>query len=128
MYVPTLVLCVDMDKGLKKLPAAFFRLTTGREPVREWLLHDLSPEDRKIVGDDIRDLEFAWPVGLPLCRPLGNGLWEVRSTLTSGKIGRVIFGVHDGKAVLLHGFIKKTQKTPKPDLDLATRRQRELER
>ena len=117
-----------MDKGLKKLPAAFFRLTTGREPVREWLLHDLSPEDRKIVGDDIRDLEFAWPVGLPLCRPLGNGLWEVRSTLTSGKIGRVIFGVHDGKAVLLHGFIKKTQKTPKPDLDLATRRQRELER
>ena len=90
-----------MDKGLKKLPAAFFRLTTGREPVREWLLHDLSPEDRKIVGDDIRDLEFAWPVGLPLCRPLGNGLWEVRSTLTSGKIGRVIFCVHDGKAVLL---------------------------
>ena len=128
MYVPTLVLYVDMDKGLKKLPAAFFRLTTGREPVREWLLHDLSPEDRKIVGDDIRDLEFAWPVGLPLCRPLGNGLWEVRSTLTSGKIGRVIFCVHDGKGVLLHGFIKKTQKTPKPDLDLATRRQRELER
>ena len=117
-----------MDTGLKRLPAAFFRLATGREPVRDWLLNDLSPEDRKIVGDDLRDLEFAWPVGLPLCRPLGNGLWEVRSNLTSGKIGRVIFCIHAGKTVLLHGFIKKTPKTPKPDMDLAMRRHKELER
>lgn len=93
--------------GFKKLPAAFFQLANGREPVREWLFK-LSGDDRKIVGDDIRDLEFAWPIGLPLCRPLGNGLWEVRSNLTDGKIGRVIFSVEDGQAVLLHGFIKKT--------------------
>lgn len=118
---------MDTGKGLKRLLAAFFRLASGREPVREWLLNDLSAEDRKMIGDDIRDLEFAWPVGLPLCRPLGHGLWEVRSNLTDKKIGRVIFCVHAEQAVLLHGFLKKTQKTPKPDIDLATRRKKELE-
>lgn len=116
-----------METPLKRLPAVFFRLATGREPVRDWLRNALSPEDRKIVGDDLRDLEFAWPVGLPLCRALRNGLWEVRSNLTSGKIGRVIFCVHEGKALLLHGFIKKTPKTPKPDMALATRRKKEVE-
>lgn len=112
--------------GFKRLPAAFFQLSNGREPVRDWLF-DLSAADRKIVGDDIRDLEFAWPIGLPLCRALGNGLWEVRSNLTGGKIGRVMFCVAQGQAVLLHGFIKKTQKTPKADLDLALKRKKELE-
>lgn len=111
--------------GFKRLPAAFFQLMNGREPVREWLLK-LSSADRKIVGDDIRDLEFAWPVGLPLCRSLGKGLWEVRSNLTDGKIGRVVFCIQDGQAVLLHAFIKKTQKTPKNDLDLALQRKRDL--
>ncbi len=112
--------------GFKKLPAAFFQLANGREPVRDWLL-GLSVNDRKSVGDDIRDLEFAWPVGLPLCRSLGNALWEVRSNLSDGKIGRVIFCVADEQAVLLHGFIKKTQKTPKKDLDLALKRKKELD-
>lgn len=111
--------------GFKRLPAAFFQLVNEREPVREWLLK-LSSADRKIVGDDIRDLEFAWPVGLPLCRSLGKGLWEVRSNLTDGKIGRVVFCIQDGQAVLLHAFIKKTQKTPKNDLDLALQRKKDL--
>jgi phage-related protein len=114
------------EKGLKRLPAAFFRLSTGREPVRDWL-KDLSPEDRKVIGDDIRTLEFGWPVGMPLCRSLGNGLWEVRSNLTGKRIARVIFCVHDQQAVLLHGFIKKTKKTPQSDRDLALRRKQELE-
>ena len=48
--------------------------------------------------------------------------WEVRSNLDRGRIARVIFCVHDGQMVLLHGFMKKTQKTPKGDLDLATKR------
>ena len=84
-------------------------------------------EDRKIIGEDIKDIEFAWPIGMPLCRHLGRGLWEVRSALTQGRIGRVLFCVHDGKMVLLHAFIKKTQKTPAGDLDLAIRRKREIE-
>ena len=74
-----------MGDDLKRLPAAFFRQASGGEPVREWLKR-LVPVDRKIIGDDIRDLEFAWPIGLPLCRSLGSGLWEVRSNLTDGKI------------------------------------------
>lgn len=100
-----------MGPSSKRLPATFFRQTGGREPVREWL-KELSPADRKIIGDDIRDLEFAWPVGLPLCRSLGSGLWEARSNLTGGRIARVVFCVHEDHAVLLHGFVKKTQKTP----------------
>jgi phage-related protein len=114
-----------MAEGFKRLPAAFFRQAAGREPVREWL-KELEPADRKIVGDDIRDLEFAWPVGLPLCRSLGGGLWETRSDLTGGKIARVIFCVHQRHAVLLHGFVKKSQKTPARDLDVARRRMKEV--
>jgi len=68
---------------MKRLPAAFYALPSGREPVREWL-KDLSRDDRKIVGEDIRDVEFSWPIGMPLCRPMGGGLWEVRSTLVRG--------------------------------------------
>ncbi len=111
---------------MKRLPAAFFRLASGREPVREWLL-SLSTEDRKVIGDDIRDLEFARPIGMPLCRPLGGGLWEVRSDLAGNRIARVIFCVAHGQAVLLNGFVKKSQKTPRGELELARRRQKEME-
>jgi phage-related protein len=116
-----------MSPNLKRLPAAFFRQAGGREPVREWL-KELSPTDRKIVGDDVRDLEFAWPVGLPLCRSLGGGLWEVRSDLTDGRTARVIFCIHEERAVLLHGFVKKTQKTPPRDLELARERAKQVTR
>ena len=105
----------------KRLPACFYRTAGGREPVREWL-RSLDLEDRKIIGEDIKDVEFSWPIGMPLVRPLGRELWEVRSSLTSGKIGRVIFCVHDGRMVLLHGFIKKSRKTPRHDIGLALRR------
>jgi phage-related protein len=95
--------------------------------VREWL-KSLGPEDRKILGTDIRTLEFGWPVGMPLCRALGNGLWEVRSSIPNGRIARVLFCIYDQRAILLHGFIKKTQKTPQSDIELAMRRKREVER
>ncbi len=91
--------------------------------MRDWL-KGLKPEDRKIVGEDINDVEFSWPIGMPLVRGLGDGLWEVRSDLTDGKIARVIFTVDHGSMVLLHGFIKKTQKTPKQDLDVALKRKK----
>jgi phage-related protein len=110
-----------LEPRLKRLPARFFRLDSGREPVREWL-KKLDPEDRKIIGEDIKDVEFAWPIGMPLVRALGNGLWEVRSTLTGGNIARVIFTVEHGSMMLLHGFIKKSQKTSRQDLELAHKR------
>ena len=115
-----------MRESRKRLPAAFYRSPLGNEPVRDWL-KGLDHADRKIVGDDIRLVEFGWPLGMPLCRALGLGLWEVRSDVTDGKIARVIFCVAQERMVLLHGFIKKSQKTPKSALDLARKRKKELE-
>jgi phage-related protein len=109
---------------MKRLPAAFYVLPSGHEPVREWL-KSLAPEDRKIIGEDIKDVEFAWPIGMPLCRSLGDGLWEVRSDLRN-RIARVMFCIHDGRMVLLHGFIKKTQATAAADRNLALKRMKEL--
>ena len=111
--------------AVKRLPAAFYQLPSGREPVREWL-KALGPEDRKIIGEDIKDVEFSWPTGMPLVRSLGKGLWEVRSDLTQGRIARVLFCVEHGRMVLLHGFIKKTQKTPDTDLELALKRRKDI--
>ena len=99
----------------------------GTEPVRDWL-KALPQDDRRTVGFDIATAEFGWPVGMPLCRPLGGGLWEVRSSLTQGRIARVIFCASEGRMVLLHGFVKKTRTTPQPDLELARQRQKEVER
>lgn len=110
---------------MKRLPAAFYELPSGRVPVREWLKH-MSSEDRKIIGEDIKFLEFGWPVGMPVCRALGSGLWEVRSQITQGRISRVLFCIHGGRMVLLHGFVKKTQKTPDGDRDLALKRRKEI--
>lgn len=88
--------------------------------MREWLKAISPIEDRKQIGVDIKTVEFGWPIGMPVCRPLGDGLYEVRSNLSQNKIGRVLFYIDvKGRMVLLHGFIKKTQKTPTGDLDLA---------
>jgi phage-related protein len=110
---------------MKRLPAAFYALPSGREPVREWL-RSLDREDKKRIGEDIKDVEFSWPIGMPLCRALGNGLWEVRCNLTKGRIARVLFCTRQQRMVLLHGFVKKTQKTPAGDLNLALKRMKEL--
>lgn len=114
------------DKAPKKVFAAFFRTAAGSEPVRDWLKDELAPADRRIVGADIATVEFGWPVGMPVCRPLGKGLYEVRSSLSSNRIARVIFCFHADALVLLHGFIKKTQKTPKSDIEIARKRQKEI--
>lgn len=116
-----------MDEPQQKtLPAAFYRTASGTEPVREWL-RALDAQDRHIIGEDIRTVEFGWPVRMPVCRPLGRGLFEVRSTITKKQISRVLFCVHGDKMVLLHGFIKKTRKTPENDLAIALKRKREVE-
>jgi len=103
----------------KRVPAIFYRTEAGGEPVREWL-KGLSPEDRKRIGEDIKTVEFGWPIGMPVCRPLRDGIYEVRTSLAQNRIARVLFYIDkDGRMVLLHGFIKKTQKTPGEDLELA---------
>ena len=112
-----------MNPELKRLPAYFYRLDSGREPVREWL-KGLEPEDRKSIGEDIKDVEFSWPIGMPLVRPLGRERWEVRSGLPRGRIARVLFCVEERRMMLLHGFIKKTRKTPQRDIDPALKRKK----
>jgi phage-related protein len=104
----------------KRIPAIFYRTEAGGEPVRDWLKKLALPEDRKRIGEDIKTVEFGWPVGMPVCRPLGNGIYEVRSTLAQNRIARVLFYVDErNRMVLLHGFIKKTRKIPDEDLQLA---------
>ena len=110
----------------KKLPARFYVNALGQNPVREWIL-SLPEGDRYTIGKDVQKVEFGWPIGRPHCAPLGKGLWEVRSTLESNRIARVIFCMGDGYMILLHGFIKKTQKVPQADIGLALKRKREVE-
>lgn len=104
----------------KPIPVVFFRLDSGREPVREWL-KSMPQADRKTVGEDIKTLQFGWPVGMPLSRKMAEDLWELRSTLHSG-IARTFFSIYEDHIVLLHGFVKKSRKTPAKELTLAKRR------
>lgn len=112
--------------GLPKIPLVFYRSSAGAEPVRDWL-KAMAREDRLEIGADLQRLQYRWPVGMPLCRALKDGLWEVRTSLSSRKIARVLICFHDGVAVALHGFIKKTQKTPDEDLAIARKRKKEVE-
>jgi len=87
-------------------------------------LKSLEPDDRRIIGEGIKDVEFSWPIGMPLVRSLGQGIWEVRSSLAGGRIARVLFCIESDCMVLLHGFMKKTQKTPQREIDLAVKRRK----
>ena len=109
-----------------KIPAVFYRTAAGAEVVLDWL-RGLDEGDRGAVGQDLMRVQYRWPVGMPLCRSLGDGLWEARTSLPSRRIARMIFSVRGGRIVVLHGFIKKSQKTPPDDLALARRRDREFE-
>lgn len=113
----------------KVVIARFYRLASGREPVREWL-QDLPAEDRRAIGRDLMKVEFGWPCGKPFCSPLTGhpGLWEVRCDLAGRRIARVFFYIAGGDMVLLHGFMKKSQATPAADLKLAVRRMKEHRR
>ncbi|ACO33791.1 MULTISPECIES: type II toxin-antitoxin system RelE/ParE family toxin [Acidobacterium] len=110
--------------GQKRIEVIFFRTQAGGEPVREWLKSLQPVEDRKQIGIDIKTVEFGWPIGMPVCRSLGNGLYEVRSNLTGNRIARVLFYVDaENRMVLLHAFIKKSQKTPPAEIELARKNQ-----
>ena len=110
-------------KAERPLKVVFFKTETGNEPVREWL-KELSKEDCKVIGTDILTVQYAWPVGKPLVDNLGDGIWEVRSRLDN-RIARTLFAVVDQEIVLLHGFIKKQQKTPQDELELAKKRKKQ---
>jgi phage-related protein len=110
-------------KAERPLRVVFFKTDTDNEPVREWL-KDLSKEDCKVIGTDILTVQYAWPVGKPLVDNLGDGIWEVRSRLDN-RIARTLFAVVNQEIILLHGFIKKQQKTPQDELDLAKKRKKQ---
>jgi phage-related protein len=112
---------------LRRFPALFFRTQAGTEPVREWL-RSLPKQERVVIGNDLQRLEYRWPVGMPLSRPLGEGLHELRSNLPNGRTARILFFAASGQLVLLAGFIKKTRATPKAELELARARKRAWER
>ena len=111
---------------LIKLKVAFYKSDIGNEPVRDWI-KSLEKQDKKDIGKDIKTVQYGWPIGMPLVRKLDRDLWEIRIKL-EGRIVRVIFTVVDNVMVLLHAFIKKSQKIPKIDLDLAKRRRQVFER
>ena len=111
----------------QKTPLVFYRTGAGREPVREWLKR-LDRNERRAIGKDLMRAQWCWPVGMPLTRPLGDGLWEVRTDLPTNRTARLLFCVFRERLVGLHGFIKKTRVTPKADLAIARNRQKELER
>lgn len=109
---------------IKIIPVVFYKEASGKEPVKEWL-KELEKDDRKTIGTDIRTVQIDWPIRKPLVSPFGQGLWEIRSSLEN-RIARIFFIFKDGKMVLLHAFIKKTQKTPPDDLKLALKRAKTL--
>jgi len=108
----------------KVILARFYQAVQGNEPVREWLL-EMDAESRRLIGEDICTVEKGWPIGMPVCRSLGNGLFEVRTNLKN-TIARVIFCIGDGEMWLLHGLTKKTPQTLPQDLNLARQRKKEL--
>lgn len=88
---------------------------------------ELLKADKKVIGEDIKTVQFGWPLGMPLVDSLGHGLWEVRSKLSGGRIARVIFFMDHNMMILVNGFIKKTKKTPNPELNLARKRKKRYE-
>lgn len=113
-----------MPTDRPKLPVFFYRTRRGAEPVRDWL-KALPAGERRVIGFDLDRVQKQWPVGMPLCRSLGSGLWELRSSLPGNRVARLMFFVEDDEIYVLHGFIKKTQKTPDDEIALARRRLKE---
>ncbi len=115
------------ERPPRKVELVFFCNNAGSEPVRDWL-KELDEAERHAIGKDLLRAQWRWPVGMPLCRPMGKGLFEVRTDLPGNRTARVSICFDGGCLVALHGFIKKTRATPTDDLKLARKRQKELEK
>jgi phage-related protein len=122
MYQIWYALGMNNDRPL--LNVNFFKTAANNEPVREWL-KSLSKEDRRTIGEDIKTVQFGWPMGMPIVEKIESGLWEVRSDISVG-IARTLFTIDGNSMILLHGIIKKKQKLPQDDLDLARKRLSQL--
>lgn len=118
---------MNEETAPQKIPLIFFRTLAGKEPVREWL-KELPRVERHAIGKDLARAQWRWPVGMPLCRAMGNGLWEIRTDLPTQRTARVLLCLCQEHLVAPHGFIKKTRKSPEQDLALARKRQKELMR
>lgn len=117
---------IDRDWKPKKIVAVrFYKSLNGNEPVKIWL-KDQTREDRRFIGEDIKTIEYGWPLGMPLVRKMESNLWEVRCRISKG-IARVLFTVSGETLILLHGFIKKSQKIPLKELEIARRRLKTME-
>ena len=112
----------------KIIAVRFYKTESGNEPVKEWLL-SLDKEERKIIGTDVKTVEFGFPIGMPLVKKIDtkHKLWEVRSSLHSDKIARVIFTIYKDCMILLHGFIKKEQKLSEKDKNIAIQRRKQID-
>ena len=108
-----------------KMRAVFYKTPAGGDVVLDWL-RSLGDADRHEIGLDLMRVQYRWPIGMPLCRPLGNGLWEMRTSLRGGRIARIMFCLKGEAITVLLGFLKKTQKTPDEELALARKRMNEL--
>lgn len=114
-----------MSIGDIRLSVAFFRTASGAEHVRRWL-KSLPEAHKKAIGEDIKTVQFGWPLGMPLVEKLEPYLWEIRTRVPDG-IARVLFTVDGPIMILLHGFIKKTQKIPQKDINTARARLRQYQ-
>ncbi len=109
-----------MNIGDIRLNVVFFRTGSGTEPVRKWL-KSLPTTHKKAIGEDIKTVQFGWPLGMPLVEKIEPYLWEVRSKVPDG-IARVLFTVDGHTMILLHGFTKKTRKIPQKEFNTARSR------
>ena len=110
----------------KAITVRFYAASSGHEPVKQWLIDDINNTDRKTIGQDLQTVEYGWPMGMPIVCKMARNLWEVHSNISNGRIARVFFTVTVKDLILLHGFVKKSQTTPKQDLNLAKRRRDEV--
>lgn len=109
---------------MKTITVKFYKQSANQEPVKQWLLK-LKSDDKRIIGKDLQTIEYGWPMGMPLVRKMNSNLWEVRSNISDGRIARIFFTIKESDLVLLHGFIKKSQTTPKNELSIAQKRRDE---
>ncbi len=109
-----------MNIGDIRLNVVFFQTRSGNEPVRRWL-KSLPASHKKAIGEDIKTIQFGWPLGMPLVEKIQPYLWKVRSKVSNG-IARVLFTVDGETMILLHGFIKKTRKIPIKEINTAKSR------
>jgi phage-related protein len=105
----------------------FYETEGGNEVVQDFL-RKLPRDDRKTIGEDLATLQYGYPMGMPLCKPLRSQIWELRSSLPSKREARLLyfFDSASQQIIVVHAFIKTTRTTPKSDIDLAEKRKKEF--